>query len=213
MRRVLKGLAGVILTILWSSAMIAPSAAECGALDPWPSFESAVRTANRVVIGEVIEDRDPNSSHYLSVFGLRLDDVLRGEGAPGDVIEISYLRSGLPTQVCSDSHLWVLPGDEIALALDARGPSGLRGINSVAWVAGTPDVMQRGVERLSLDEIHHLAALPMTDSGGVRPTQDARGGQLAIGEIGLPLILGASAVVLQLWSMRRRQSEHEHRKQ
>lgn len=206
MRYVVKGLAGAFLAILWSSATIVSSTAECGALDPWPSFESTVRTANRVVVGKVVEDRDPNSSHYLSVFGLRLDSVLRGEGSPGDVIEISYLRSGLPTKICTDSHLWVLPGDEIALALDARGPSGLSGINSVAWVKGVPDVMQRGVGLISVEALRRLAALPLTDSDGARPTHEPGGEQITIGTLGFLLILAASAGLLRLSRMQRRKS-------
>jgi hypothetical protein len=150
--------------LVWLLAAAAPAAAECTSLDPWPSFRATVRAAERVIVGEVVEDRDPNSSGLLSRFGLRLDTVLRGPGTVGEIIEIAYLKSGRPTNVCADSHLWVLPGDVIALALDAPGSDGRTLTNSVAWLEGSPDTMQRGVGQITLDELRTLVALPQTDA-------------------------------------------------
>lgn len=142
-----------------------PVAAECTKLDRWPSFADAIPTARRVVIGEVTEDRDPNSSGYLGAFGLRIDEVLRGQGQVGAVWDVRYLTSGLAGRICPDgSYLRVLRGDVIALAFDAVGPDRRTRVNVVAWLRGTPDAMQAGVGEITIAELRHLVALPATDS-------------------------------------------------
>ena len=169
--------------LAWLLAAAAPAAAECTSLDPWPSFRATVRAAERVIVGEVVEDRDPNSSGFLSRFGLRLDAVLRGPGTVGEIVEIAYLKSGRPTTVCADSHLWVLPGDVIALALDAPGPDGRTLTNSVAWLEGSPDTMQQGVGQITLDELRALVALPQTDTE-LDTKDDRRTATLMIAAVG-----------------------------
>ena len=165
----------------WTSLTATAVVAECTALDPWPSFQKAVPTAKRVIVGEVVEDRDPNSSGYLSLFGLRVDEVLRGKGEVGKVIEIRYLSSGLPGTICPrNTNLRVLPGDVIAIAFDALAPDRRSHINAVAWVRGTPDTMQRGVGSITMAELRDLAALPPTDAAELLPLPPPRAPLLAL---------------------------------
>lgn len=126
-------------------------AAECTQSDPWPSFRGAAPTAARIVVGEVVEDRDPNSDLYVAVFGLRVDTVLRGPPYPENVIEIRHLHSGLPRVIC-ESVARVLIGDVVAFAFDARDPTG-RPINAFAYIRGVPNEMVPGIERITWDEL------------------------------------------------------------
>lgn len=155
-----RGAALSFLTALLAASSLAapgPARAECLRTDPWPSFRSAFPSAERVIVGEVVDDRDPDSSGHLAVFGLRVDQVLRGATPSEGVIEVAYLRSGLPPKVCpSGSTALVLLGDVIVLAFDARAASGER-INTLAYIRGTPDdFLMPGVEAISLAELQEI---------------------------------------------------------
>ena len=70
--------------------------AECTTLDRWPAFDTVAPIAKTVVVGKVVEDRDPSSSYLLNTFGFRVDTVLRGSVSVGSVIEIANLPPGPP---------------------------------------------------------------------------------------------------------------------
>ena len=137
--------------------------AECGFLDPWPSFQAIAPKAERVIVGKVVEDRDDNSSGYLARFGFRVDEVLRGNAAVGAIIEIAYLPPGPPWVLCPDTYLRPLLGDVLAIATGAPGPNG-ETLNSAAWIKGAPDDMEVGLGRISRRDLHALFGLPATDT-------------------------------------------------
>ena len=151
-----------------------PVAAECTRLDPWPSFREAVRTADRIVVGEVNDSYKVASGDHtvtyvvaqgqdMLLFDLRVIEVVRGRSAP--VLEFREpVRSGAPLKFCQDSHLYVNAGDVIALAFDARVASYPRPVLAVAWLSSTPDPFTMpGVERLTIDDVRLLAGAPATD--------------------------------------------------
>jgi hypothetical protein len=158
------------LALIWVTS---PSGvrAECTTLDRWPEFRAVAPLAASVVVGEVVEDRDPSSSYLLNTFGFRVDTVLRGSASVGSVIEIANLPPGPPPIKCSDTHLRALLGDVVALAMDAPGPNG-QSLNSAAWLRGEPDAMQRGLSTTTWSQLRAIFDLPATDTRSqVAPTQ------------------------------------------
>jgi len=135
----------------------APVAAECTQLDPWPSFTAAAPSAQRIVVGEVVHSFRDDSADNAIEFRVRVDEVLRGEGAAGLDFR-GGTRSGAPSTVCGDSILRVHVGDVLAFAFDARIESAPGPVLAVAWVRGIPDdFLMPGAETLSLGRVHELA--------------------------------------------------------
>ena len=151
---------GATVALLAVLAGATPAHAECVQFDPWPSFHEAAQTAQRIIVGTVMEGYSYNSADYAMEFRLRVDEVLRGHSDP--VIEFRGLvRSGAPLKYCSDSYLGVRVGDVIAMAFDARVPGVSTPVLAVAFLNRTPDqTVWPGIRRLSLREVRVLAAAP-----------------------------------------------------
>jgi hypothetical protein len=151
------------LMTLSQSARIAR--AECTQLDAWPPFAPVVANAKTVFVGEVVRDLDPNSNLYLGVFGVRVDQVVRGSVKVGDVVTFDHLRSGLPLKLCQDSYAAVLEGDVIAFALDSRAAEGEPALNAIAYVSGSPDgFLLPGVELLTTPQYQQLIGPTATET-------------------------------------------------
>jgi hypothetical protein len=76
------------------------------------------------------------------------------------VVDIVGLKSGLPLTICADTVVTLLPGDVVALALNATAADGATRINTLAYLrkAGESDLV--GVEDITLDDV---TALTSTD--------------------------------------------------
>jgi len=133
--------------------LVAPSsvAAECTQLDPWPSFRAAARSAESIVVGEVVESFLDDSADNAVWFRLRVDEVLRGRSEAS--IEFrKEVQSGLPLTICpGDSVLRVRIGDRLAMAFGARFRGVDGPVTAVAFLNRTPDsFLMPGMERLTL---------------------------------------------------------------
>jgi hypothetical protein len=162
LRRHSAALVPVLLVLAWLSLTAVPVSAECmGPTDPWPSFRSAAPSAEQVIVGEVLPPNDASgSTGSLAVFQLRVTNVLRGPAPPGGVVDIVGLKSGLPLTICADTVVTLLPGDVVALALNATAADGATRINTLAYLrkAGESDLV--GVEDITIDD---AIALTSTD--------------------------------------------------
>ena len=146
-----------------------PALGECsGQVNEFPPYTEVAPTADRVIIGTVVDDlAGPGAEEPYGAFLLRVDEVLRGR-AP-DTLEVSDLRSGLPLRgspACrGGAYLMARVGDVLAVAFDGEF-AGERDINTAAWVDGRPvrDLVP-GAEVLSLRQARRAAAsLPPTDT-------------------------------------------------
>jgi hypothetical protein len=163
--------------LAWVALLVgaaSPVAAECTRFDAWPSFREAARTADRIVVGEVLETYRVASGGttitYVVApgddtlfFDLRVIEVLRGRSDP--VLEFREpVRSGAPLKFCRDSHLFAHAGDLIAFAFDARVADFPKPVLAVAWLSGTLDPFTMpGVERMTIEDVRVLAGAPATD--------------------------------------------------
>ncbi len=150
-------LAIIALTV---PAAAAPVAAECDG--PYPSFRTALGTAQRVVIGDVVAVRkgggwDPAKGRgEASRFTLEVRFVPRGT-APAQM-EIT----DLPTQPCA-SMVLVHEGDRIALLFGGTDFTPPVTVNVAAWIQGTPQDYP-GVETITVAEIYRLLGLDPPDT-------------------------------------------------
>ena len=171
------GVIGALLLALGQSANPPHVAAECTAMDPWPSFRAAAPVARQIVVGEVVEAFATDSTDHATLFRLRVDHVYRGDVA--NVLDFhDAVRSGAPLTICpADSILRVRVGDVLAFAFDAQLAGYPNPVTAVALVNRGPDEVERflmpGVKRISLRDVRDLAALPATDSAQPPAAHDA----------------------------------------
>lgn len=148
-------------------AVATPARAECS-LFPVPPATDGARSAREIVVGTVVE----NVGGQLYDFRLRIDHVLRGPAAVGDIRRLNFFQYGsLPDAQQGDSPCLALPGwegDVIALAIDALAPDGKTRYNAASWLSGDP-LHRDGVPRTTLAELRSLAALPSTDASESHP--------------------------------------------
>jgi hypothetical protein len=140
-------------------------AAECGLLDPWPSFTEAAPSAKRILVGRVMSSYAVDTADFAYEFQLRVDEVLRGSAT--STLEFRGLtRSGLPLKLCpGDSFLRVKVGDVLAFAFEARVAGSPNPVLAVAWIHGSPDgFMLPGAEKLTIAQVRSLASMPQTDA-------------------------------------------------
>jgi hypothetical protein len=151
---------------LWLGVGTRPAAAECDG--PFPDFRKLTRTAERIVIGDVVELRgggawDPLEGGIASRFTLQIRYVVRGDSPA--VVEIK----DLPTQPCA-SVVGVRLGDRIALALGGLDFQPPKRVNMVAWIdAVPPDGFGPGTiseaSNLSVAEVYALVGLTPPPEG------------------------------------------------
>jgi len=140
-------------------------AAECTQVDRWPSFRTAAPSAEVIVIGDVVANREDPTGYITTDFRVRVDEVIRGQS--DDVLVFrDAVRSGLPLTICpGDSVLYVHVGDRIAMAFRARSPGVDGPVTAVAFLNRQPDsFLMPGVERLTREEVRDIADLPATDT-------------------------------------------------
>lgn len=163
--------------IAWASLLgtAAPVAAECTQLNPWPSFRIAARSAQTILVGEVVQGYDFDSTDSAVTFQFRVDETFRGRSEP--LIEFRHaVQSTPPPAICpGDSVLRVKVGDVIALAFDSRAAGAATPVLAVGYIRGDPDTfLMPDIEHLTLDEVRRLAAMPETDTVDIRPLPDQR---------------------------------------
>jgi hypothetical protein len=185
-RRRIRAIVAVAMTIL---GLVAPScvAAECTQLDRWPSFRAAARSAESIVVGEVVESFQDDSADEALWFRLRVDEVLRGR-SESSIDFRKAVQSGLPLTICpGDSVLRVQIGDHIAMAFGARYPGVGGPVTAIAFLNRKPDsFLMPGMERLTLGQVHSVADLPATDTDpGTPPTPTAPAAPFILVLIGL----------------------------
>jgi hypothetical protein len=186
---------GFALVGLWNG-LVAPAAtrAECVEYDPWPSFLAAVSTASWIAIGDVVTETNAGA-----VFQVRLTHSLRGEGVRGEILDFSYLTSGIPPKLCDEGPFArVAVGDVVAIATGASLEN-TRGVNAIAFLDGVPNPMHmRGVEELTISDV--LAAMPSEPVGRESETNLLGTVLLITGAI---VLLGSLALLLVLLKQRR----------
>jgi hypothetical protein len=160
-----KALFGLAAALLVMSTTPAEVAAECTQLDRWPSFRNTAPSAEVIVIGDIVANREDATGYITTDFRLRVDEVLRGES--DDVLEFrDAVRSGLPLTICpGDSVLYVRVGDRLAMAFGARYPEVDGLVTAVAFLNREPDpFLMPGIERLTREQIRAVADLPSTET-------------------------------------------------
>ena len=159
-----------------------PVVAECPFIPPFPKAESAIRSAEEVIVGELVPASaadlglDPND--HPREMALRVTEVLRGPKAVGALVDVQYLQPNWPwikyrggtghavpscTYLSMQAHI----GDTIALALGAVQPRQRLEVQDVSWMQPrtTFNAMSKIRTPAQLDEIRRIAGLPETDTG------------------------------------------------
>src|SRR5262245_43787098 len=93
-RSVLRRSAALILAFAAAHSIAGAALAECPFIPPFPKAEPAIRSADEVIVGELIQsssadlDLGPNQVRRMA---LRVTEVLRGPKAVGDLVDVEYL--------------------------------------------------------------------------------------------------------------------------
>jgi hypothetical protein len=162
---------------LWTTG---PAAAECMFIPPFPKAEPAIRSAEEVIVGELVQvsaaDLDLGPDQGARKMALRVTEALRGPKAVGDLVDVEYLepnwpwikyRGGNGQAVPSCTYLLMEAevGDTIVLALGAVQPPQRLEVQGVSWVQPrtTYNAMSKIRSRPKLAEIRRIAGLPETD--------------------------------------------------
>jgi hypothetical protein len=159
-----------------------PALAECVNQDNiWPKFTDVAPTAQRIVIGRVIQGADQFEGGYHVGYRMAIQNVLRGS-APAEM-EIHGLRSGVPligSVACQeDAYLAGKVGHVIAIAFHGH-VAGVPGrVTTAAWIEGRPDEHAFGAQRLTLAQVRHAAGLPDTATDAADATEAAADGSPA----------------------------------
>ncbi len=191
-------------------AMAGPAAAECMFIPPFPRAEPAVRSADEVVVGELVpasaSDLELGPNQGSRTFALRVTEVLRGPKSIGDLVDVEYLEPNWPwikyrggtghavpscTYLLMEAHV----GDTIALALGAVQPGQRLEVDGVSWrqPRTTYNAMSKIGSPATLTRIRALARLPETDAPPrVGPADTARIVPTWLLAIALGTLAGAS---------------------
>jgi hypothetical protein len=185
--------AAVMVAALGSLTIAAPASAECPEAPWYPPVTKAIRSAREVIVGKVLAADGSGS------FRLRIDYVLRGPARVGAVRTFTKLRPNWPDSLCTFLNPSV--DNTIAIAFDALHRDGRTRYNAASWVHGMPEWMI-DVERVTLDELFALGALPPTDSLSV----DATGAAAAphVGRALFLLIMFVISAISVMWRLDRR---------
>jgi hypothetical protein len=182
-RAVLRLGATVGLALLATAAMAGTASAECMFIPPFPRAEPAIRSAEEVIVGDIVgataDDLDVGPNQGPRTMALRVSEVLRGPRAVGDLVDIEYLepnwpwikyRGGTGEAVPSCTYLLMEAdiGDTIALALGAVQPAQRLERQDISWTQ--PRTTYNGMSKIhddgDLAEIRRIAGLPETDTAG-----------------------------------------------
>jgi hypothetical protein len=161
--------------------------AECTFPEYWVPFTEAAPTADRVVIGTVIENLDAElgSPDTTARFVLRVDETLRGK-ARGR-ITVRYVTSDDPRNQCPGVTFLAAIGWRVAIAQGARVAGIPRDVTTFALINHTFEGGSIvGIQHLSVEQVRHLAALPDTSTAQFeQPVM-----QLSLELVSLGLLLG-----------------------
>jgi hypothetical protein len=181
----LRALAAVALASSGAVSVSTPASAECPYIPPYPAVTEAAKSAREIIVGTVLE----NIGGQIYDFRLRVDHVLRGSSAPGEIRGIKFLYPKWPLDRATDGRLIApceaiaaSPGNVIALAFDALAPDGKTRYNAVSWLSGTPEFRSEPgqYEVTTLSVLVALASLPATDAGPVRSEAPPSRGMAAL---------------------------------
>jgi len=197
------------------------AAAECPFVPPWPPITIAIPSAEVIVVGDVIADFDPadlfTADGGSRTEAFRITTVIRGDKEVGELLDIQWMLPNWPWDKTSDdtpaypscSHLQAVPGETIALAIDALQPGvAMQTQDDVTWYQPPTRYNAMGVlvsidpsgswgadrERVTLSQLRELAGLPATDISMASIAQQQPRPSL------LPIVVGllaAAAVLLR----------------
>jgi hypothetical protein len=179
-RSMLRRTATVLLLFAFAHAVAGPASAECMFVPPFPKAEPAIRSADEVVIGDVIQagasDLDLGPNQGPRQMALRVTEVLRGPKAVGDLVDIEFLEPNWPwikypggngqaVPSCTYLVMEANVGDTIVLALGAVQPQQRLENDGLSWVQPrtTYNAMSKIRSAANLAEIRRIAGLPETD--------------------------------------------------
>jgi hypothetical protein len=175
-RSILPG--ATILALLCLLFAVTPVAAECPHIPPFPAADDAIRSADEVLIGDIVAvtnvaELGLGPEHQREV-ALRVTEVLRGPKTVGDLVDVQYLEPNWPWTngpgydpfpSCSSLHFFVDEGDTIALALGAVQPRQRLEENGETWIQ--PRTVYNAMSKVRtssrLADLRYLAELPQTD--------------------------------------------------
>lgn len=99
-RTILRWSATLVLVFAAAHWTAGPAAAECMFIPPFPRAEPAIRSAEDVIVGELV----PASAADLGLapdegprtMALRVTEALRGPKTVGDLVDVEYLEPNWP---------------------------------------------------------------------------------------------------------------------
>lgn len=179
-RSILRSGAAVALLFATLHGTAGLAAAECPFIPPFPRAEPAIRSADEVIIGELIaasaDELDLGPNQGPRTMALQVTEALRGPKAVGDLVDVEYLQPNWPwikyrggngqaVPSCTYLLMEAQVGDTVVLALGAVQPQQrLEGIG-ISWIQPRTafNAMSKIRSPAKLDEIRRIARLPETD--------------------------------------------------
>jgi hypothetical protein len=208
-RRLLRLAAPLILVAAATHAAAGPAAAECTFIPPFPAAEPAIRSADEVFVGRIVQasaaDLRLDPSQGPREIALRVTIVLRGPRAVGDLVDVENLEPNWPwikyqggtgeaVPSCTRLAFEVQIGDTIALALGAVQPTQRLEVDGVSWTQ--PRTSYNGMTKVRsearLAEIRRIAGLPQTDMAS-QDRRDAAPAWPWVLALGLGVLGGAAS--------------------
>jgi hypothetical protein len=164
----------IAIALVALAAGAQPVMAECPYVPDYPPVVPAVRTAADVIVGTVLD----NPGGQIHDFHLRVDRVLRGRNHVGDIVRITSLFPGWPTEpldgggtIAPCVPIRAAPGNVIVLVRDALAPDRRTRYNTIGWISGKPPFPDmNGYEVVSINDVTAAAELPPTDAAPTRET-------------------------------------------
>jgi hypothetical protein len=180
-RRVMRASTTILLVFAAVLTTVRPVAAECMFVPPFPRADAAIRSAQDVIVGDVVPFFDPAALGLGPDDGpreiaLRVTEKLRGSHAVGELIDIQYLQPNWPWWKYRGGNGQAFPsctyllsevevGETIALALGAVQPRQRLEADGQSWIQ--PRTIYNAMSKIRdperLAEIRRLAELPQTD--------------------------------------------------
>lgn len=180
-RMILRSSAPLLLLFVAAHWTASPAAAECMFIPPFPRAEPAIRSAEEVIVGELVRasaaDLILGPDQGPRTMAVRVTEVLRGPKAVGDLVDVEYLQPNWPwikyrggngqaVPSCSYLLMEANVGDTIVLALGAVQPPQRLEVQGVSWMQPrtTFNAMSKIRNPALLVDIRRIAGLPETDT-------------------------------------------------
>ena len=179
-RTILRSSATLMLLFAAAHWAAGPAAAECPFIPPFPRAEPAIRSAEEVIVGELVRasaaDLDLGPNQGPRKMAMRVTEVLRGPKTVGDLVDVEYLQPNWPWTKYRGGNGRAFPscaylvmeanvGDTIALALGAVQHRQRLEAGGLSWLQPrtTFNAMTKIRSPALLAEIRRIAGLPETD--------------------------------------------------